>query len=168
MKLLTRAVDGAARVLFNLARVLLALMMLVIVIEVVGRALFGATGGAVDITVPGAIELVRFALLFTIVGALPYMVENGQVVVDSLTTGLSERLKERMFAIYLLGFCAFGALLAYGWYQSGAGALEYGEVTQDLRIPMAWPYFGAAACALVLALRSALCAVRFMRGEPTA
>ncbi|HLQ85701.1 MAG TPA: hypothetical protein VK110_06070, partial [Salinisphaeraceae bacterium] len=66
---------------------------------------------------------------------------------------------------YLLGFCGFGALLAWSWFHSGTAALEYNDVTQDLRLPTAWLYFGATGCAVVLAVRSALCALRFMRRE---
>ncbi|HLQ84604.1 MAG TPA: hypothetical protein VK110_00485, partial [Salinisphaeraceae bacterium] len=65
MGVCARLVDGIALALFRVASVLLFLMMLIIMLEVIGRALFGATGGALDIALPGTIELVRHGLLFT-------------------------------------------------------------------------------------------------------
>lgn len=169
--LLTRfaaAVDAAARALFVLAGVLLSVMMLVITADVASRTLFGVSGGSIRLIVSGGVELVRYSLLFTIACALPAVVERGQVVVDSFTTRMPERAKQLLFAAYLLGFCGFGVLLAVGWYGGGLSALRYGEMTQDLSIPIAPLYFAAAACAVLLALRSLVCAVRAFAGREAA
>ncbi|HEX5513081.1 MAG TPA: TRAP transporter small permease subunit [Gammaproteobacteria bacterium] len=159
------AVDSAARALFVVAGVMLTAMMLIITADVVTRSLFGMSGGAIRLTVAGGVELVRFALLFTIVCALPAVVERGQVVVESFTGWMSAQGRQVLFAIYLLGFCGFGVVLAYGWYGGGVAALRNGETTQDLGIPMAPLLFAAAACAAVLAVRSFICAVRSFAGK---
>lgn len=158
-------IDGIARLLFVLAGCLLAAMMLIITLDVAARTIFGVTGGAVRFVVAGGVELVRFTLLFTILCTLPAVVERGQVVVESFTGWMSARSKRILFAAYLLGFCSFGAVLAYGWYSSALIAQRSGETTQDLGIPMAPLLFAAAACAAVLALRSLLCALRSFAGR---
>lgn len=162
------AVDAVARALFVVGGVLLSAMMLIITADVVTRTLFGISGGAIRVVVAGGVELVRFTLLFSILCTLPAVVERGQVVVESFTTRMPQHIKPLLFAVYLLGFCAFGAMLAYGWYGSGMGALDYDEVTQDLAIPMAPLYFAAAACAAVLSVRSLICAFRAFAGKVTA
>lgn len=162
------AVDAVARALFVVGGVLLSAMMLIITADVVTRTLFGISGGAIRVVVAGGVELVRFTLLFSILCTLPAVVERGQVVVESFTTHLPQHVKQLLFAIYLLGFCGFGVILAFGWYGSGMGALEYDEVTQDLALPMAPLYFAAAACATVLAVRSFICAIRAFAGKVTA
>jgi hypothetical protein len=47
-------------------------------------------------------------------------------------------------------------------------ARQSGVVTQDLGMPMAPILFAAAACALILAVRSLLCAIRTLAGEAEA
>lgn len=164
MNVVFTAVDLAAKYLLVVSRILLTLMMLIIVGDVITRGVFGATGGAVDLTFRGGIELVRFSLLFTIVCALPAVVEEGQVVVETFTNRFSDRKKAFMFAFYLIGFLAFGVILAIGWYKSGMAAMSHGETTQDLKIPKGPIYFGAGVCALVLAARALVCAVRRLGG----
>ncbi len=163
MRGIENVLNTIARGLFALAGALLTFMMLLVIVDVVGRQLFVYTDGAIDWTIPGRLELVRISLLFTIVGALPYLVERGQVVVDSFTGGLSDQTKRRMFSVYLCGFAVFGAILAYGWTHTGLGTWDAGQTTQDLRIPVAPLHFAAAACAAVLSARSLLCAFTHRR-----
>src|SRR5690625_1317644 len=158
-------VDGIARLLFLVAGCMLTAMMLIITIDVIARTVFGLSGGAIRGVVWGGVELVRYALLFTILCTLPAVVERGQVVVESFTVWMSPRSKRALFAIYLLGFCGFGAVLAHGWYSSGLIAQRSGVTTQDLGVPMAPLLFAAAACAAVLAVRSFICALRSLAGR---
>lgn len=158
-------VDAAAQALFFVAGAALVFMVLVVTVDVFTRAIFGMSGGAIRLIVSGGIELVRFALLFCIVCTLPAVVERGQVVVESFTSRLPARAKQLMSALYLLGFTVFGVILAWGWYDSAIVALQNREITQDLGIPMAPMLFAATACAVILAIRSLLCAVRALAGE---
>lgn len=160
MSWLFRASDALARGLFAVSGLLLVFMMMVVVVDVGLRAVFTVSAGTVDVGFNGAIELVRIGLLFTVVCALPAAVERGQVVVETFTNRLPERGKDIMFAAYLVGFCGFGLILAFGWFASGQAALSHRETTQDLGIPMAPIYFAAALCAVLLAGRSLVCAIR--------
>ncbi|WP_038014517.1 TRAP transporter small permease [Terasakiella pusilla] len=155
--------DAARKLAFYMhwiSGVLLIIMMVTILLDVMTRAVFGATAGNLDLTFNGGVEIVSYSLLFCIMFSLPYSVRRGQVIVDLFTGALSERLKGALAGVYTLGF----GLLGFGMCVKLAEAVERlslsGETTQDLLIPMNYIYAVAAFAAGVLALRGLLVAIQ--------
>lgn len=160
MKILGDAVFRVAQAMYFLAGALLLAMVTVILVEVIGRTLFGVTAGAIDLTFIGGIELVSFGLLFTILFTLPYAVSRGQVIVDLFTDGLSERTKGILAGVYTLGFGVLGAAMTVRFIESAHSVAASGQVTQDLLMPLSIIYGVTAFATAILALRGVLEAVR--------
>lgn len=145
-----------ARLCLLVAGLALLAMMGVTIVDVLLRLTFRLSGGALNWSVVGSVELVRYLLMFSLLAAMAASVERSQVVVEAFSHGLSPVFKERLAGVFLSGFAVLGAVMAVGlWQEAGVVAMR-GQVTQDLRLPMAPIYqFGAMLCAL-LALRSLL------------
>ncbi|NVK18875.1 MAG: TRAP transporter small permease [Methylocystaceae bacterium] len=155
--------DGAKRIAFYMhwtSGVLLIVMMVTILIDVISRAVFGATKGSVDFTFNGGVEIVSYSLLFCIMFALPYSVRRGQVIVDLFTGAMSERLKGILAGIYTLGFALLGFGMATEFYKATGRLYQSGETTQDLLIPMFYIFAVATFAAAVLAVRGVLVAIQ--------
>ncbi len=153
--------DGARKLAFYMhwiSGVLLIVMMVTILVDVLARAVFKATGGSVDFTFTGGVEIVSYSLLFCILFALPYSVRRGQVIVDLFTEGMSERLKGILAGVYTLGFGVLGFGMTFRLYQAVDRLNQSGETTQDLLIPMSYIYGVAAFAAAVLMVRGVLVA----------
>lgn len=127
--------------------------MLVVLLEIATRTVFGLSAGRIDLTFTGSFELVRWGLLFTLAFCMPYSLPRAQVVVDLFTDNMSERKKEILAGIYTLLFGVFGFLMAYLMVESIEGAIVSGETSQDLLIPMQYIYSLVAVGMLVLGLR---------------
>lgn len=151
MKLLILMVKKISVLMHLLGGFFLVAMMLITLLDVVTRGLFGLTEGKLDITVTGGIELVKYSLLFSILFILPYSVNRSQVVVDLFTNHLSERKKAFLEAIYFIGFALLGISMSYGFYHLvGEATMSY-ETTQDLLIPMTYFYAIASFATFMLA-----------------
>ena len=153
MQRLLRLCDG-------LAAAALALLLGVVAVNVVGRALFDAMGQAVNLTIPGAIELSRYALMVVVFAALPRAAEAGMVRVDLVIERLPGPVRDALERLWSLAVAAFGG--AAGWLLIGKARLEAerGDVTQDLGIPM-WLLTGfAGVAAFVLCLTGLWLALR--------
>lgn len=131
----------------------------VTIVDVTTRYLSRLTEGAVALSVSGSVELVSYLMLFSLLAAMAANVEKSQVVVEAFSHGLSPAIKNRLHGVYLLGFTALGLVLFFGLLESAGSAARYGEVTQDLRIPMGPIYYAAAVLSLMLGLRSLVHAV---------
>ncbi|MBZ9557779.1 MULTISPECIES: TRAP transporter small permease subunit [Modicisalibacter] len=142
-----------------IAGVALLAMLGVTVVDVALRYLYRLSDGALSLSVVGSVELVSYLMLFAILAAMAANVEKAQVVVEAFSHGLSDTLKARIAGVYLLGFVVLGAILCWGLWDSGASAADYGETTQDLRLPMAPIYFFAAGLCALLSVRCLLHAV---------
>ncbi|MHB0775210.1 TRAP transporter small permease [Halomonas sp. WWR20] len=128
-------------------------VLTVTVVDVVTRYLFRATSGASSFTVTGSVELVSYLMLFALLAAMAANVEKSQVVVEAFSHGLKESIKRRVAGFYLLAFMVLGFVLAWGLWEEGSSAAEFGEVTQDLGIPMGPIYQVAAVICVFLAVR---------------
>jgi TRAP-type C4-dicarboxylate transport system permease small subunit len=156
MTRLLRLCDG-------IALTALALLFGVVAANIAGRALFDATGQAVNLMIPGAIELSRYALMVLVLAALPRAAEAGMVRVDLIIEHLPPALAGALERLWGLAIAAFGGaagwlLLAEAWRQAGRG-----DATQDLELPL-WPFTGIAGLALAaLALTGLWLAARGRR-----
>lgn len=131
----------------------LILTMVVVLAEILTRTLFGITGGSVDLTFTGSFELVRHGMLITFAYSMPYCLARGQVVVDIFTDSWSNRLKSVISGFYTLLFGIFGFLMTYRMIESAHVAIQSGETTQDLALPMSTIYYITAIGMFMLGLR---------------
>lgn len=132
----------------------------VVAVNVLGRALFDATGQAVNLMIPGAIELSRYALMVLVFSSLPRAAETGMVRVDLLLERLPPVLAGLLDRVWALATAAFGG--AAGWLLVDEALLQgrRGDATQDLEIPL-WLFTGfAGLMAAALALTGCWLALR--------
>ncbi len=152
--------EGASRWLAQVCRWVaggcLILMLAVTIADVVTRYLQRLTDGAISFQVFGSVELVSYLMLFALLAAMSASVEKSQVVVEAFSHRLPASIAARLHGVYLLGFAVLGGVLATGLVGAAHAAVEYGEVTQDLRISLGPIYLVAAVLSALLALRSLL------------
>ncbi|WP_417792502.1 TRAP transporter small permease [Stutzerimonas xanthomarina] len=156
MTALRNLINQIANAMHMLSGVLLISMMLVTLIDVLTRTLYGLSDGAIALTFIGGVELIKYGLLFTILFTLPQSVGDSQVVVDLFTDRMSERAKIYLESFYLLGFALLGAGMTYRFYDAIESAILSGETTQDLMIPMPWVYRIVVFATAMLTLRCLL------------
>lgn len=133
-----------AAALSSVANWTLVAMMVVMVIDVVGRKAF-------DRPLPGSVELIERLLLLTVYAALP-LVSQGQrhiriELADSVFPAWAQTLRARAGE----AFCAIVMLGCSGLVLSRAlRAMNEGDTTTLLRISL-WPFYGAVALLLLAA-----------------
>ncbi|MEX1215035.1 TRAP transporter small permease [Saccharospirillum sp.] len=146
----------------------LILTMVIVLLEILTRTIFGLTGGSVDLTFSGGFELVRHGMMITFAYSMPYCLARGQVVVDIFTDSWSNRIKAIISGLYTLLFGIFGFLMSFRLVESAHTALQSGETTQDLALPMSTIYYIAAVGMFMLGLRGFAIAWEeiFIKDEP--
>jgi TRAP-type C4-dicarboxylate transport system permease small subunit len=135
-----------------IALIALAMLFGVVAVNVLGRALFDATDQSLNLMIPGAIELSRYALMMLVFASLPRAAEAGMVRVDLLIDRLPPRLSRFLDSLWGLAIAAFGG--AAGWLLIDDAWLQArrGDSTQDLEMPL-WLFTGfAGLMAAALAL----------------
>jgi TRAP-type C4-dicarboxylate transport system permease small subunit len=162
MKKLMSAVRSFSYVMHVISGILLILMVITVLVDVATRLVFGMSGGAVNLTFPGGVEIVRYSLLLMVLFTLPYSVSRGQVVVDLFTENLPERVKGLMTGVFLIGFALLGFGMATRFYHAIWNAMSSGETTQDLLLPIWYFYALASFATTVLALRSLFVSVDYI------
>lgn len=144
----------------TVASAALAALLAVVAVNVVGRAFFDLTGQALNLMIPGAIELARYALMVLVFAALPRAAEAGLVRVDLLIERLPTPLARALERLWSLGLATFGGTVAWLLIEKAALEARRGDITQDLGIPM-WLLTGfAGLAAAVLALTGLWLALR--------
>lgn len=131
----------------------LILTMVIVLLEILTRTIFGLTGGYVDLTFNGSFELVRHGMMITFAYSMPYCLARGQVVVDIFTDSWSDRIKSVLSGFYTLLFGIFGFLMTFRLFESAHSASISGETTQDLALSMDIIYYIAAVGMFMLGLR---------------
>ena len=135
-----------------LAAATLCLMVVVIVINVVGRYLF-------KLPLQGTVEIVELALVVTVVFAFTYAeVKNGHVTMDEVIARFPRRARAILMRIMYFAAAAF--FLIMGWRTavlSISHAIPLIRVTDVLKIPIAPLIFivaiGAVMFGLVLLMK---------------
>jgi TRAP-type C4-dicarboxylate transport system permease small subunit len=131
----------------------LILTMLIVLLEILSRTIFGLTAGSIDLTFTGSFELVQHGMMITFAYSMPYCLARGQVVVDIFTDHWPNRLKGFFSGIYTLLFGIFGFLMTFRLIESAHTAVQSGQTTQDLALPMSTIYYIAAVGMFMLGLR---------------
>ncbi|MHA7879605.1 MAG: TRAP transporter small permease subunit [Saccharospirillum sp.] len=132
---------------------ILIFSMLAVLADVVTRTIFGATGGAINLTFRGSYEIVRYGLLLSILYALPNALKDGQVFVEIFTEKLPQRAKNILSGIFVFFFGVFGFLLTTGLIERIENAAMTGETTQDLGLPIGHIYYFALIGTVMLGIR---------------
>lgn len=156
-------IESISKAMLLVAALMVAAMMLIVLVDVISRALFELTSGGLDITFIGGIELVRFALLFAILYALPWNLDRSQIFVDLFTGNLSDRAISILTGLSYLGYFFLAMAMTYRFFDSLGMARMTGETTQDLGIPMPIIYAGIIFGTCMLGVRSLQIAGRNFR-----
>ncbi|MCG3880252.1 TRAP transporter small permease subunit [Psychrobacter sp. Ps6] len=144
----------------------LIIIVLTTMTDVVARYIFKLTGGEFGFTVKGSVEIVSYFMLFALLAAFAAFVERSQIIVDVFTQKMPQSIKGYMMGVFMLGFFAIGIVFAWGLYESAIDAMEFGKVTQDLRISMMPIYLISALLSALLAIRSLIESINiFKTGE---
>ncbi len=160
--LLLDLTDRIAKAMRIGSGVLLVFIMTVTLVDVVARTIFAATGGSVDVTFTGAVELVSYGMMAMVLLAFPYGVDKGQVIVDLFTDNLSAQTKMIMEAIYMAGFTALSCGMTIRFFEVAGRMRRSGESSQDLLIPLHIVYSFASCALAFLALRCALLTIDYL------
>lgn len=144
----------------------LVIIVLVTILDVVARYIFKLTGGEIGFTVKGSVEIVSYFMLFALLAAFAAYVERSQIIVDVFTQKMSKAVKGYMMGVFMMGFFLLGLVFAWGLYESAIDAMEFGKVTQDLRISMMPIYLISSVLSILLAIRSLIESINiFKTGE---
>lgn len=152
MKAIARLVERITYFMHLIGGFFLVAMMFVTLVDVATRGLFTITNGAVDWTITGGIELVKYSLLFTVLFILPHSVSRSQVIVDLFTDGFKDRTKDLLEAFYIACFGMIGAGMSYSFFGLIEEAAMSYETTQDLLIPLTYFYSVATFATAMLAV----------------
>ncbi|PSW22226.1 TRAP transporter small permease [Photobacterium sanctipauli] len=168
MKGFVSLVNRCAYGLHLVSGAILVSMMFITLSDVITRAVFNFTGGNIDFTFIGGVELIKYGLLFAILFTLPHSVTKSQVIVDLFTEKMNQRLKIYLEAFYTLGFSLLGAGMSVRFYEAIGSAQMTGETTQDLLIPMHYLYSTVLVATSMLTLRSFILALElvFAKNDP--
>ena len=117
-------------------------------------------GGAV----PGAVDLVQLFVMATAFAAIPWAFHtDGHVGVDLVSERLPAPVQAALRMLAALAAAVVMALiLVYGW-QAAALQMRFGDVSQNLGVPMVWywaPLLAGAALSLAACLIAAATALR--------
>jgi TRAP-type C4-dicarboxylate transport system permease small subunit len=124
-----RAVRLAEGLLGTIVAALLMAMMLITVVDVVGR--YGLRQ-----PVPGAYELIELMLAIVIFMALPLVcLKDENITVTLLTEHLSDRARQIHSGVVSLLCSGVLAVVAWRLYAHAAQLASYGDVTMFLRMP---------------------------------
>lgn len=138
----------------------------VTVVDVVLRFFGGA--------VPGAVDLVQLFIMTAVFSAIPFaFFRDGHVAVDLLTQALPPRVQALLSLVTaLLALALMTLIVVYGW-KSAAMQIMFGDVSQNLGVPMIWYWApllagsGLSILACLIASGAALRALLFPRSGLT-
>ncbi|MCW5653892.1 TRAP transporter small permease [Hydrogenophaga sp.] len=148
--------------LARMAALLLFLMMLIVVIDVVGRGLFNAPLSiGTELT-----ELVMMAMVFMVLPLLAY--RQRDITVDIVN--VVSRPWLRKLQVLLSGLCGALVFAATVWQFKifGDRARESGEVLAQMGLPLAYVWYFMAVMGVVTALAFLAIVVALLIGRPIA
>ena len=111
-------------------------LFFVVAVNILMRGVFDATGSAVNLMIPGAIELASHALLVAVFAALPAGLENGLIRVDVLTGSMPDGVRTLLDRFWFLVLFLFALALVRLFAEQALVTYAQGEVTQDWGIPL--------------------------------
>lgn len=144
--ILSRLVEGLARLLAIVGGLVLVAITLVTVVSITGRAFIWAGLRPV----PGDFELVEAGVGFAIFSFLPWcQLKRGHATVDVFTSFLSDSVNRVIDLISELLMTGVICLIAWRLWYGMQDKIRYNETTFILQFPVWWPY---AACMVAAAI----------------
>jgi len=116
------------------------LLLLIVAFNIAARAIFDLSSGSINLMIPGAIELSRYALLLIIFAALPRASTQGMVSVDLLSNRFSASIQKNLTHFWLLLMAAFMAILVWLFTHKALLTFSRGDASQDLEMPLFYFY----------------------------
>ncbi len=166
MKFLLNISSIISKVCQFIGGISLIIIVLTTIADVSARYVFKLTGGEMGFTVKGSVEIVSYFMLFALLAAFAAYVERSQIIVDIFTQKMPKVIKGYMMGVFMVGFFFIGLVFTWGLYESAIDAIEFGKVTQDLRLSMMPIYLVSAILSLLLAIRSLIESINiFTTGE---
>jgi TRAP-type C4-dicarboxylate transport system permease small subunit len=121
---------------------------------------------AINVSVPGDIELVQIATALAVFSFLPLcQATRGNIVVDTFTAGLPSRWRNALDAIWDLVYAAFAAAIAWRLAVGAWDTLRSNTVSMMLGLPIGWAIALCAAAAMFLAIVAAATAMTLLRSR---
>lgn len=111
-------------------------LFFVVAVNIFMRAVFDATGSAVNLMIPGTIELASYALLIAVFAALPAGLENGMIRVDVLTGLMPDGVQTGLNRLWFFVLFIFALALVWLFGDQVLMTRAEGEVSQDWGIPL--------------------------------
>lgn len=153
-----RAVRLAEGLLGGIVGVLLMAMMLITVVDVIGRY-------ALRQPVPGAYELVELTLAVVIFMALPLVcLKDEHIAVTLLIERFAARTRQVHAGIVSMLCAGVLAVVAWRLYAHAAQLASYGEVTVFLRLPKGPIGYTMAALSALGAVALVVVAIDYLKG----
>lgn len=157
---LASAVEALTRLCAYVGIGALAIAILIVVVDVIWRRIG-------DQALIGAVDLTQLCVMAAAFLSIPHaFVRRSHVVVDLLAGGLSDRGRRLLDLLgAVLSMAVLGLILYLGWGRA-MEQLRYGDVSQDLAIPMIW-YWGFALAGAGLSVLAAFAFFlrRLMEGD---
>lgn len=156
MNLVFNFAGGIRRCLEVLASVALLLMLVITVIDVVGRYFFNAP-------LPGGVELVEIMLAMVVFAAFPLITWNEEhICVDLLDDWFPKTMVSLRQFVISLG-CAFAlGLVAWKVWGLGTRSLSYEEETDILAIPLGYVMYFISVTGWLSMVMTLLLAVLYL------
>ena len=149
-----RLADSASLFAANLSSIILLLLVVLTVIDVIGRYFFSSP-------LVGAVELVRICMAGIIFFSVPYMfLRSDHIVVDLLPMFRDGKLARVTRLLFLLTTMVITIYLGMRVFGYAVRAFEDGDTTEYLFLPR-WPVVGLITAAIFSA--TLMSAIRFLQ-----
>ena len=117
-----------------------------------------------DDVILGTVEIVEIATALAVFTFLPLcQARRGNVVVDTFTTGLTARTRDRVDAFWDLVYAAVAALIAWQLLQGARDTIASRTTSMMLGLPTGYAIGACALMAALLALVAVATALRLLR-----
>jgi TRAP-type C4-dicarboxylate transport system permease small subunit len=116
--------------------------------------------------VPGDIELVQIGTALTIFAFFPLcQSRRGNIVVDSFTTHMSRRGRDRLDALWDLVYAGMAFIIAWRLAVGAWDTMRSNTVSMILELPTGWAIAACALAAAFLAVVAITTSLRLLRGR---
>jgi TRAP-type C4-dicarboxylate transport system permease small subunit len=116
--------------------------------------------------VPGDIELVQIGTALTIFAFFPLcQSRRGNIVVDSFTTHMSRRGRDRLDALWDLVYAGMAFIIAWRLAVGAWDTMRSNTVSMILELPTGWAIAACALAAAFLAVVAIATSLRLLRGR---
>lgn len=143
-----------------IAVLLLAVMLVVLTGQVVGRYVFSSSNSWSE-------ELARYLFVwFVMITASLACLENAHIKVDVAINLFPQKLRPWIECLGLLIFIVYALVTAYLSGKYAVNMAKIGQVSQGLSLPMVYVYSAIPICHILMAIRSAVWLVYKVRKMP--